>query len=102
MIVFNTTFHIDKTLQKEFVEYMLQKFIPMSTKSGILTSARLARVFGSNEDEDLSYAMEFKVSDIERLERWRREESKEVYDPLIKKFKDKLIGFSTVMQTIDH
>ncbi|WP_353738330.1 DUF4286 family protein, partial [Lascolabacillus sp.] len=32
MIVFNTTFHIDETLQDEFIEYILQEFIPMSTK----------------------------------------------------------------------
>lgn len=101
MIVLNTTFHLDESLQEEFVEYMLQKFIPMSTKSGILTSARLARVFGRDDDEGLSFAMEFQVADIEQLEKWNREESNKVYNPLMEKFKEKLIGFSTVMQTID-
>ncbi|MDD4777603.1 MAG: DUF4286 family protein [Fermentimonas sp.] len=102
MIVFNTTFHIDESLQEEFIEYMLQTFIPMSTKSGILTSARLARVFGNDVDEGLSFAMEFHVSNIDLLEKWNREESNEVYSPLMEKFKEKLVGFSTVMQTIDY
>ncbi len=102
MIVLNTTFHIDESLHEEFIEYMLQKFIPMSTKSGILSSARLSRIFGSNEDEGLSFAMEFEVADVEQLELWNREESSEVYNSLMEKFNEKIVGFSTVMQTIDY
>lgn len=101
MIVLNTTFHIDEELHDEFVKYMLQKFIPMSIKGGILTSPRLARIFGKEEDEGFSFAMEFQVADIEQLEKWNREESGNVYDPLMEKFKEKVIGFSTVMQTIE-
>ena len=46
MIVFNTTFHVDEAIQDDFIEYMLQEFIPMATKSGLLTYPRLARSFG--------------------------------------------------------
>ena len=102
MIIFNTTFHIDEVLNEEFVEYILQRFIPMSTKSGILNSARFARIFGSNEDEGLSYAMEFQVGSIDQLDKCNKEESKDVFNPLMEKFKEKLIGFSTVMQTVDY
>jgi hypothetical protein len=102
MIVFNTTFHLEEDIHEEFIEYMLQKFIPMSTKSGLLTSPRLARVFGKEEDEGLSYAMEFSAGDLAALERWNTDESQVVYAPLLEKFKEKLIGFSTVMQTIEY
>jgi len=32
MIVFNTTFHVEEEIHEAFIEYMLQRFIPMSTK----------------------------------------------------------------------
>lgn len=102
MIVFNTTFHVDEIIQDDFIEYMLQVFIPMSTKSGLLTSARLAKIFGKEEDEGLSFAMEFSVDDIVAMEKWNAEESKNVFNPLMERFKEKLIGFSTLMQTIDY
>jgi hypothetical protein len=102
MIVFNTTFHVEKEIQEDFVEYMLQYFIPMSTKSGLLMSPRLARVFGKEEDEGHSYAMEFIAADIVTLERWNADESQAIYAPLLEKFKEKLIGFSTIMQTIEY
>lgn len=102
MIVFNTTFHVEESLKEDFIEFMLQKFIPASTKSGILKSPRLAQVFGSQPDEGLSFAMEFTVSDLIALEKWNTEESNIVYTPLLNEFKEKIIGFSTVMQTIDY
>lgn len=102
MIVFNTTFHVEEDIHQEFVEYMLQHFIPMSTKSGLLTSPRLSRVFGKEEDEGLSFAMEFQVVDTFTLEQWNKEESGVIYAPLLEKFKEKMVGFSTVMQTIEY
>lgn len=102
MIVFNTTFHVEEEIQEEFVAYMLQHFIPMSTKSGLLTSPRFSRVFGSEEEPGHSFAMEFQVANIDTLEYWNREESGAVYAPLLEKFKEKMAGFSTVMQTIEY
>ncbi len=102
MIVFNTTFHVEEEIHEEFVEYMLQKFIPMSTKSGLLTSPRLARIFGKEEDPGYSFAMEFQIASLDTLEQWNREESGAVYAPLLELFKEKMVGFSTVMQTIEY
>lgn len=102
MIVFNTTFHVEATLQEEFVEYMLAVFIPGATRSGLLTSPRLARVFGEEGEVGLSYAMEFTAVDLAALERWNSEESQRVVTPLLEKFKEKVVGFSTVMQTISY
>ena len=102
MIVFNTTFHVEEDIQEDFIEYMLQEFIPASTKSGLLKFPRLARVFGKEEDEGLSFAMEFQVADVVMMEKWNTEESNKVFAPLMDKFKEKMIGFSTLMQTIDY
>ncbi|WP_298647311.1 DUF4286 family protein [uncultured Proteiniphilum sp.] len=100
MIVFNTTFHVEEEIHEEFIEYMLQRFIPMSIQSGLLSSPRLSRIFGKEEEEGLSFAMEFLVSDLAALERWNSEESGAIYAPLLERFKEKMAGFSTVMQTI--
>ena len=81
MIVYNTTFHVENDVKDEFIEYMLQEFIPASTKTGLLTYPRLARVHGKDSDEGASFAMEFIVSDLFVLERWNQEESAFVLKP---------------------
>lgn len=102
MIVFNTTFHVDEDIQEEFIEYMVKIFIPKSTKSGMLKSPRFAKVFGKDSDEGISFAMEFQVTDIVEMERWNSNESQSAFTPLMERFKEKMVGFSTLLQTIEH
>lgn len=102
MIVFNTTFHVETSINDEFVNYLQEVYIPAATRSGLLSSPRLARVFAGEEEEGYSYAMEFTVVDLTALEKWNQEESKGVVTPLLDKFKEKVAGFSTVMQTISY
>jgi hypothetical protein len=100
MIIYNTTFHIEEDIQNDFIEYILQILIPQATKSGLLTSPRFSRIFGEHEEKGFSYALEFTTESIDKLEKWNKMESATVTTPLIEKFKDKVVGFSTVMQTI--
>lgn len=101
MLIFNTTFHIETEIQSGFIQFIKETFIPASVKSGLLTEPRLARIFGENKDEGLSYALEFTTKDIDTLEKWNKEESAVVYAPLLDTFKDKIVGFSTVMEVME-
>ena len=103
MIVFNTTFHVDAAAHEEFVAYMLRVFLPTAVSSGDLTSPRLSRIFsdrGKEEEMGFSYAMEFKVADSDTLEKWMKKERVKVITPLMEKFREKVVGFSTMMEII--
>jgi hypothetical protein len=101
MIIYNTTFHIEESIQNDFVEYILQVLIPQATGTGLLVSPRFSRIYGEHEDKGFSYALEFTTDTLDKLEQWNKTESTAVTTPLIEKFEEKIVGFSTVMQTID-
>ena len=100
MIIYNTTFHIEECIQQDFIDYIRQNVIPQATKSGLLTSPRFSRIFGEHEEQGFSYALEFATESISTLEKWNKTESAAVITPLIEKFGDKVVGFSTVMQVV--
>ena len=100
MIIYNTTFHIEESIQHSFIEYVRQNVIPQATKSGLLTSPRFSRIFDVHEEEGLSYALEFAAESISILEQWNKTESAAIITPLMEKFENKVAGFSTVMQII--
>ena len=100
MIIYNTTFHIEECIQQDFIDYISQNVIPQATKSGLLTSPRFSRIFGEHEEKGFSYALEFATESISTLEQWNKTESATIIAPLVEKFKDKVVGFSTVMQVI--
>ncbi len=101
MILYNTTFHVEMETYDEFVEFLKSNFIPASIKSGLLSSPRLSHVVDDKSDEGLSIALEFKVINIDTLNEWHRLENEIVYRPMFEKFKDRFIGFSTILQMID-
>jgi hypothetical protein len=100
MIIYNTTFHIEESIQQEFIEYIQQYFIPQTIKNGLLATPRFSRIYGEHEDKGFSYALEFTTDTLDKLEQWNKTESAAVTTPLIEKFKEKIVGFATVMQTI--
>lgn len=66
-----------------------------------MTEPRLTRIFGKDEDSELSYALEFKTSSIDTLEKWNEMEGRKLYSLILNKFKQNILGFATLMQLID-
>jgi len=100
MVVFNTTFSIDKDIHQEFMDFLLESFIPLAMESGILTLPRLSKIVSHGEDEGVSLALEFQAEDFDALEDWQNNESADVFSRLIDAFGDKVVGFSTFMEVI--
>lgn len=100
MIVFNTTFHVAEGQQIKFVKYIKSEYIPMAIADGRLSSPRLMRVYGKNEEEGYSYALEFWVENLETLETWNQQIGKKLYLHLLKEFHQQVTGFATILQHI--
>lgn len=78
MIIYNTTFHIHKDIVDECLEYLKNSYIPKASESGILYSPYLRRILDS-----------------------RNEEGGALQQDLIGRYKEKIAGFSTLLEDIE-
>ncbi len=101
MIIYNTTFGVPKELENEFLDFIRDKFIPLSIKNNILIEPRLARIFSKEDNDDLSYALEFKTHTIEALEKWNSTVGKELNFLIVTTFGQNIQGFATLLQPVD-
>lgn len=101
MIIYNTTFHVEKEIKEHFLDFLRDDYIPFVTKDKTMKNPRLTRVFSQNEDDGYSYALEFKVDDIEAMETWQKINAKEVQTMLYKKFNQQVLSFATLLQHIE-
>ena len=101
MIHYNTTFHVEKDLYEEFIEYLRSDFISSCLKSGLLASPRLLQVMGDENYDGYSIALEFKAKDMETLNNWIELEKDAIFSPLLDKFTNRFIGFSTILRSIE-
>lgn len=100
MIIYNTTFHIHQDILDECLAYLKSDYIPKAARSGILRTPRLRRVLQSANEEGESYSIQFHTDDIDSLNRWIREEGAALQQALINRYREKIVGFSTLLEEI--
>lgn len=102
MIIYNTTFHIEKEVVAECVEFLKKTYIPHATAGGFLMNPRMSRVLDSmGNTEGESYSIQFHVKNTDTLNYWLEHEGRTLHRDLLSRFGQKIAGFSTLLEEID-
>lgn len=99
MLVYNTTYHVEDGQEKYFLIWMQEYYLPEVEKTGILRSPRITRIL-SHREEGNCYSVQFEVEDSASLHRWHTEQGVKLNEEMMKLFKDKVVGFPTLMEVI--
>ena len=99
-MIYNTTFHIDKSVTNEGLEYFKSVFIPDAVRSGVLSCPLLRRVIQEGEEDGISVSVQFEVKDIETLIEWEHAEGQLLQQRLVSTFGHKIAGFTTLLENI--
>ena len=94
MIVYNTTFHIEKDILDESLDYLKRQYIPKAVESGFLQRPCLRRVMQAEEEEGISFS-------VHTLNFWLQSEGINLHRALVARFGHKIAGFSTLLEEID-
>ncbi len=99
MLVFNTTYHVEGGQEKYFLIWMQEYYLPEVEKTGVLHSPRIARIL-SHREEGSCYSVQFEVEDSAGLHRWHTVQGVKLNEEMTKLFKDKVVGFPTLMEVV--
>ena len=100
MLIYNTTYHVEEGQEKNFLAWMQEYYLPEVEKQGTLQAPRVARILSHIEEGSVCFSVQFEVEDSARLHRWHQEQGVKLNEELLKVFKDKVIGFPTLMEII--
>ena len=100
MLIYNTTFHVEDEVLNNFLIWIKECYITEVKKQGTLKSPRLCKIL-SHHDEGHSYSLQWEVENSAVLHHWHMEQGKHLHEELIKIFKDKVVGFPTLMEVIE-
>lgn len=102
MLIYNTTFYIEKEAVTEGADYLKKHYIPAATAGGWVTEPRMSRVLGTPAPGDgESISVQFRVADTDTLNRWLAQCGQPLHRSLAERFGEKMVGFSTVLEEID-
>ncbi len=100
MLIYNTTFQVDDEVQSNFIIWIKECYIPEIEKTGLLKQPRLCKIL-SHRDEGSSFSLQWEVENSTVLHRWHMEQGAKLGEQLVDIFKDKVIGFPTLMEVIE-
>ena len=101
MLIYNTTFQVGNDDAQHLAVYLHEKFIPEAQQSGIMTHGRMSRILSHRDQESECFSVQFEVESIAMLHKWYSSEGKALNDDLLKIFKNKVVGFPTMMEVIE-
>ena len=85
----------------ECLEYLKLSYIPKAAASGHLSEPCLRRIMNSENDEGESFSVQFCTKDISTLNDWIRKEGAALQQELVKRYSNKIVGFSTLLEDIE-
>ena len=100
MLIYNTTFQVHDKVHDNFLIWIKESYIPEVEKHGALRAPRICRVL-SHRDEGTSYSLQWEVDDSVVLHRWHQDQGARLNQELVKIFKDKVVGFPTLMEVLE-
>lgn len=100
MLIYNTTYHVEEDQEKYFLIWMQEVYLQEVEKTGLLKSPRMVRVLSHRDEGSACFSVQFEVEDSATLHHWHQLQGAKLNEELVKIFKDKVVGFPTLMEVI--
>tara|TARA_R100001369_G_scaffold90696_1_gene130105 strand:- start:323 stop:643 length:321 start_codon:yes stop_codon:yes gene_type:complete len=100
MIIYNVTLNIDKTISKEWLEW-IKEHIPQVLATGKFKEAKLTKVLVEDEETD-TYSVQYRAHSREALDAYYAEDAERLRGDGLKRFADKMLAFRTELEVIDE
>lgn len=100
MIIFNTTFHVHESVIDSFKNWVREVYFPQATLVSGISSPVFARLLIEVQEGYASFAVQLTAASVETAVEWHDGEAAELRGQLNKKYGDKVLFFTTYMESL--
>ncbi len=100
MLIYNTTYQIEIDDARNFVIWLNESYIPSVIENGILKNPRLCQLLSHKEPDSECFSLQWEVENSAELHKWHTEQGMALNEEMLKIFKNKVVGFPTLMEVI--
>jgi hypothetical protein len=100
MIIYNVTLNIDKTISKEWLEW-IKEHIPQVLATGKFKEAKLTKVLVEDKETE-TYSVQYRAHSREALDAYYADDAERLRGDGLKRFADKMLAFRTELEVIDE
>lgn len=100
MLIYNTTYQVSNDEAQNLVIYLHEQFLPAAQASGEVKNPRLCRILSHQDADSECFSLQFEVESSAILHKWNTAVGNKLNEEMLKIFKDKVVGFPTLMEEI--
>ncbi len=100
MILINTTFYVEGSVETEFLRWVRDTYLPSATALDGFCSPALARLMLEPQDGMSGYAVQISAKDAESAAAWHDDEGARLRGELSARFGQKVLFFTTYMEQL--
>lgn len=100
MLIYNTTYQVELAEARNLVIWLSECYIPQVEENGKLSHPRLTQIISHQEADSECFSLQWEVENTATLHRWHTEQGMKLNEELMKIFRDKVVGFPTLMEVI--
>lgn len=100
MIIYNVTVNIDKSITKEWLEW-IKEHIPQVLATGKFKEAKLTKVLLEDEEAD-TYSIQYRAHSRATLDAYYAEDAEHLRKDGLQRFADKMLAFRTELEVVDE
>ncbi len=101
MLIFNTTYKVSGSQNDNWLNWIREHHIPFMLSSGDFSKPQTTKIVGSEDNEGISYSVQFHICDMPALIQWHKEFATTFQNSCKAAFGEEVSFFSTVLEIIE-
>ena len=102
MLIYNTTFLVGNSKIPVWMKWVDEIHIPFMRKTGKFTAPQIAKVLFTEDKENTSFSVQFKINDMDALGVWSELYANELQKEISARFGADVLPFSSVLEVIER
>ncbi len=100
MLIQNTSYMLDETLEEEFAAWMTQKYIPLLKETNTFKEHHFCKVMVTSAEGGVTYSLQLLFPNEQLFERYHTNFEPRVKAVFSAKYHPKVLHFSSVMKKV--
>lgn len=100
MVLYNVTVGIDKEIEKEWLAWMKEVYIPKVMKTGYFLEYRIFRVLNQEQEETTSYSIQYFSESVGRVAEYLENLAPALIREHNERYQNRHVAFRTLLEQV--
>lgn len=100
MFLYNVTVGIDKEIEKDWVAWINQNYLPAVAATGYFAESKMYRIVTHDDESSVSYSIQLFAHRIEDVVQYLAQHTDTIIETHRQRFKDRHVVFNTLLEEV--